>query len=218
MRAILWFFLASLLSQQCGATTWEQLTIEDVYKQAESVALVRIESGSMIKSSGHACGAKYKADVIEQFKGREKRALVFYDFGGMELGGKYLLFLAKEPSPFLGVATTNSYHLNWQEEFAQNCSRRRRGLQPLHAYGQIKVDFSLETGGDALEVPEMLFFFPSAIERYSGGMSRTQELYDTVWIKLDAAVAYLESISATAARQDEEHRNERSRLHSRSEE
>lgn len=187
--------LVIIFSQSVCATTWDQLSIKDIYKKSEVVAIVSIESGSMIYSSGNACGARYKSKVSNQFKGDPSSEIVFYDFGGMEIGGKYLLFLAEDSLPFLGVATTNSDFVSWQHEFTKNCMSVRKGLQPFRAYGSIKVDFSIEVHDEALEVPEMLFSFPESVERHKGDPSQTQELYDTVWIKLEDAVDYLVSIA-----------------------
>jgi len=67
-----------------------QVRIEELFKQADLVAVVRILSGD----TEHYSPTVYKAEVVQSFKGAEKGGTIFFGpFISFGLGNEYFLFL-----------------------------------------------------------------------------------------------------------------------------
>jgi hypothetical protein len=66
--------------------------VEEMFKHADSVALIRIVSGDL----EHYPTAVYKAEVLKSFKGPAVGAKIFFGpFSGYSLGSEYLVFLQR---------------------------------------------------------------------------------------------------------------------------
>ncbi len=81
-------------SAQISVTITEpaQVKIEDLFKQADVVAVMRTVSGDL----EHYPVAVYKAEVLKSFKGSAVGTKIFFGpYGGYSLGGEYLVFLRR---------------------------------------------------------------------------------------------------------------------------
>lgn len=71
-----------------------RMPIERLFKDADYVAVVCIESGDVVQSANRSCGAKYKAKVIDGIKGVfSDEVLQFGLCPGLAIGEAYLVFL-----------------------------------------------------------------------------------------------------------------------------
>jgi hypothetical protein len=80
--------------------------IEDLYAQADQVALVKVLSGD----SEHYSTAVYKAIVETGFKGTAKGQIIFFGpYTGYRIGSEYLLFLKRGGPQTSDTSTPISY-------------------------------------------------------------------------------------------------------------
>jgi hypothetical protein len=118
--------------------------IANLLKQADYVALVRIDSGETLFSEDKLCGVKYKGKVLDQIKGIFKDeplewcTAAYSNNYGLEIGIPYILFLTKpgRGDPF---HPDTAYHDD-MAELHRVCSSALQGNRVIHSgYGALKV-------------------------------------------------------------------------------
>lgn len=196
MKFIATIFLL-LLAQASWGTTWDQLTVKELYDSSDVVAYVSIESGEVLYNAEFQCGAKFKSKVIDQLKGAPTKLIEFYGdawYDGMPIGGRYLLFLRSNNASQIGVVSTNSMAMGHEQEFQEKCGSLRAGYIPIPAYGSIQAKYASPVKDFALIVPRMFIKFPDSITVYDDEHLPHADLYDTKWVKAQDALHYLESL------------------------
>jgi hypothetical protein len=111
----------SLLPMSVRATTLPRLPVEDLYQKANVVAVIQIESGSVIDSGGHQCGARYTGRILEAMKGPLKKddPIEFGPFPGYGVGNHALVFLNDSAKVYSPKASTNSSSMAREAEYKE---------------------------------------------------------------------------------------------------
>lgn len=110
--AALALFCSSATSAQQTETITEpaRVGIEDLFKQADVVATVRIVSGN----TEHYSHTVYKAEVLKAFKGVETGAKIFFGpYVSYGLGSEYLVFLHRSAGSLSPKPEANSQGVNY---------------------------------------------------------------------------------------------------------
>lgn len=161
-------------------------SLEQLYRAADSVALVKILSGD----TEHYQVAVYKGEVVEAFTGAsEKQILYFGPFIGSRLGSVYLLFLRKSNRQLLpqheGELSygTVPYFTVFNEgyssmEISYQCIFNGNGPTD-------KCDYGVRVCTDYIKLPKSLPVFPPMSEDTAFGCR---------WVRRDGFLTYLRSL------------------------
>ena len=129
------------------STTVPQISITKLYKQADVVAIVRIESGEIINGTDYPCGARYQGKVIIPLKNSKVEQVI--DFGyyfGNGIGNEYIVFLNKKQNVFNPIASTNSGLMESQAQFDKDCNSKHPELIVMHnGYGMRELKYHGES-------------------------------------------------------------------------
>jgi hypothetical protein len=132
-------YLFSLLSLlffvDLEATRLASVEVTDLYKEAEIVILVEIESGQLIKTPKIGCETKYRGKVEEILKGKlVKDSLIdFSSYKRVRLGDKFLIFLSKRSNQINHISSTNSYSYQIDNERKKVCNKLLPKYQVIHS-------------------------------------------------------------------------------------
>lgn len=193
--------LASLAGLQlCVAAASAQVTVkisepaivkvEDLFKQADSVAVIRIVSGDL----EHYPTAVYKAEVLKTFKGPAVGAKIFFGpFSGYSLGGEYLIFLRRsqkqiEPSHSSETATpTYGRILSFYEVMYEGYS-----AMPVKYVCVFDGDEIKDQCDDGIKVETNQVVLPSRIQTFPSESDDTTDS-DYKWIRKAALISLLQT-------------------------
>jgi len=164
--------------------------IEELFKQADLIAVVHILSGD----AEHYQTAVYKAEVLQPFKGTEKGATIYFGpFIRYELGGELIVFLRRskngtEPKTAtsgLSYGPISPFYLVMYEGY----SALRTNYQCIFDGKEIaqQCDDGVEVNTSQVILPKSIRTFPSSTK---GAFSR-----ETNWVRKNAFIAYLEKLS-----------------------
>jgi hypothetical protein len=181
-------------AQKQGVTISEPapVKIEELFKQADLIAVVHILSGD----AEHYQTAVYKAEVLQPFKGTEKGATVYFGpFIRYELGGELIVFLRrsnKGTEPKQQAATSGLSYGPISPFY----------LVMYEGYSALRTDYECVFDGkeiaqqcdDGVEVNTSQVILPKSIRTFSsstkGAFSR-----ETNWVRKNVFIAYLEKLS-----------------------
>ena len=86
------FLIPSSVVREVRAETIASVSVENLFKEADFVAFVKILSGD----AEHYNGAIYKAEVLKAYKGTtEKEIIYFGEYTTYGIGNEYLAFFQK---------------------------------------------------------------------------------------------------------------------------
>jgi hypothetical protein len=197
------FYVSLLCFIFCGPAVQAQLQtvsiidpapvkVEDLMKQADLVATVRLLSGDI----EHYPRAIYKAEVVQPFKGVEKGAIIYFGpFVGYGLGEELLVFLhhsergiePNQPATNSGLSygPISSFYLVMYE-----------------GYGALRIKYDCVFDGkeiaqqcaDGISVNTLQVVLPKSVKTYP---SRTKgsSSEETKWVRKAVLVAYLQELS-----------------------
>jgi hypothetical protein len=166
--------------------------VEELFKQADLIAVVHILSGD----TEHYQTAVYKAEVLQPFKGTEKGATIYFGpFIRYELGGELIAFLrcskeGTEPkqqtaSSGLTYGPISPFYLVMYEGY----SALRTDYECVFDGKEIaqQCDDGVEVNTSQVILPKGIRTFPSATK---GAFSR-----ETNWVRKNVFIAYLRKLS-----------------------
>ena len=167
--------------------------IEELFKQADLIAVVHILSGDV----EHYQTAVYKAEVLRPFKkGTEKGATVYFGpFVRYELGGQLIVFLRRskngtEPkqqtaTSGLNYGAISPFYLMMYEGY----SALRTDYECVFDGTEIaqECDDGVEVNTSQVTLPKSIRTFPSSTK---GAFSQ-----ETNWVRKNVFIAYLKKLS-----------------------
>jgi hypothetical protein len=174
MRRMLLLIIVSAISAQLtSAQQSKEVTISEpgiyelsgLFKQADTVALVRIVSGDMETYST----AVYKAEVIKSFKGAAAGETVYFGpYVGERLGWEYILFLRNVSEPIKPKTTTNTGYgtIRYAEVFNEGYSSMETSYQCIFDGRDTsqKCDYGVRVCTDYIKLPSATPTFPPVAE------------------------------------------------------
>jgi len=126
--------LASLFAVVCSsawATTIPQLPVEQLFEDAETVAIVTVTDGHMLDQGN--CGATYRARVEHLFKGARVESLEFGPFTGAAIGREYLVFLTAPHDDYSPITSTTSTLGALERDHRQRCIKYQVTKRIMHS-------------------------------------------------------------------------------------
>ncbi len=201
-RPLFLFGLATASFAAC-ATIIMPVPLNELVLASDVVAIIQITEGSVIRDGETECGAKYGAQVIETLKGSAPRQPIeFGRRGGIEIGTRYLVFLAKSPMRYDPLLSTNGAAIQEEREYENKCATKWPRLNLIHSGNSA---FRIAWYREKWKSSRAVFIRPDIIEiplaGYGGAAGKhAYPTYDgSVYIPLDEiAVALRSQILATA--------------------
>jgi hypothetical protein len=175
--------------------------IAELLKEADYVALVRIDSGEALFSEDKLCGVKYKGRVLDGIKGISKDELlewctaVYSNNYDLQIGIPYILFSTKpgRGDPF----RPDTAWYDARAELHRVCSSVLQGNRIIHSgYGALKVKFDdpirqSDEWKAGVIVPNFVIALPDTLKREE---ERPEPLL-YVRVPLKDLVSYLKSLN-----------------------
>lgn len=194
-------FCLAALALLCSSTTLAQQTvtiteparvrIEDLFKQADIVATVRIVSGD----TEHYSHTVYKADVLRVFKGTEAGAKIFFGpYVSYGLGSEYLVFLHRSAGSLSPTPEAKDQGVNYGSlKISYDIMYEGYSVMPI-AYTCVfdgkgtlqQCDYGIQINTYQVTLPRNTKAFPS---EHDGGDNP-----DKKWVRKDAFLAFLDKL------------------------
>ena len=184
--------IAKAQEQRTTISEPARVKVEELLKQADLVAIVRILSGD----TEHYPQAVYKAEVLQPFKGAEKGAILYFGpFIGYGLGKELLVFLRHsekgiEPEPRatisgLSYGSILSFYLVMYDGY----SALRIDYDCVFDGQETaeRCDYGIRVNTFQLVLPKSVRTYPSST---TGSFSE-----DTKWVRKTVFIAYLQKLS-----------------------
>lgn len=178
MRSILLFTLLLSLSLNLSATKIARVSIDDLLREADKVALVTVTRGERT-TDPDACGVLYHAQVETALKNTQaKETIAFYNRfdaqSGLRIAQQFILFLNKleDKAPCQAAA-----------------------LELAHAgYGALWVGSPYRVDIDeAVKIPKSFVQPPQQLPAKPGQSSNT-EISETLWLNKADVLRYLQNL------------------------
>jgi hypothetical protein len=152
-------------------------TLEELYKTADIVALVKVVSGD----TEHYDMAVYKAEAVEGFKGASAKQIVYFGpFIGQRLGWEYVLFLRKEdkkhsPNEPSGI---NYGMITPAVVFNEGYSSMEASYQCVFHDSKLAggCDYAVRVCTDYIKLPKSIPVFPAKAENADFGCRWTRKV------------------------------------------
>jgi hypothetical protein len=195
---VLFLIIALIFSSKMTATTLPKLNVEYLFTEADDVVIVEVVSGSMIGELNESCGAKYKARVINRFKGNESKYINFGHFHGYEIGSKYLLFLTSPDREFKPISSTNSNSMRAENEHLKKCHALLTKNKVMHSgYGAMKVELTSKLDyKQSVAIPSRYVSFPESLDNVPANVGENGEYSDYIWALETDVINYLNQQNA----------------------
>jgi hypothetical protein len=148
--------------QEAGAQQAEQVTIRepgiyelaDLFKQADTVALVKVVAGD---TESYHC-AVYKAEVIKNFKGAKAGETIYFGpYVGQKLGWEYILFLRNTPDPIPPKVRGSAFGaIRYEEVFNEGYSSMETSYECVFGGKDIakQCDYGVRVCTDYIKLPK----------------------------------------------------------------
>ena len=172
-RMLLLVIVSAISAQLTSAQQSKEVTISEpgvyelsgLFKQADTVALVRIVSGDMETYSTSV----YKAEVVKSFKGAAAGETVYFGpYVGERLGWEYILFLRKVSEPIKPKTTTNAGYgtIRYAEVFNEDYSSMETSYQCIFDGPDTsqKCDYGVRVCTNYIKLPSTTPTFSSVAE------------------------------------------------------
>ena len=166
--------------------------VEDLFKQADLIAVVHILSGDAELYQT----AIYKAEVLQPFKGTEKGATIYFGpFIRYELGGELIVFLRRSKNGTEPKQQTATSGLSYGP------------ISPFYlvmyeGYSALRIDYACVFDGkeiaqrcnDGVQVNTSQVILPKSIRTFPRS-TRGAFSQETNWVRKNVFIAYLEKLS-----------------------
>ena len=188
LRALAVVFWTLSQASSALSETIASVKLEDLFKEANVVALVRIVSGD----SEHYSITVYKSEVLMAFKGTTAGGRIYVGpFIGLGVGEDHLVFLR-----------TSQEQIN-QKRPSTGLSYGDLPAVPriMYAgYADLEIDYACVFGSECdwgvIVNPEQIIL-PASIETYPSGRADATTNYKK-WVRRDAIVSYLEQMKTNS--------------------
>jgi hypothetical protein len=162
------------------------INFKDLFKKADTVALVKVASGD----TENYTTAVYKAEVTQSFKGAAAGETVYFGpYIGVRLGWEYLLFLRKAAKPLAPRATSkvNYGTVQYSEVFNEGYSSMETSYECVFDGKEIAehCDYGVRICTDYILLPKFLPTFPPMTEETAFGCR---------WVRKKTLIAVLQSL------------------------
>ncbi len=122
------------------ATKMADVPLDVLFENADVVASVEIVSGERIDPNDKECGYQYRGSVLTTYKGAPGATLTFGRSQGIEMGGRYLLFLTEPSKEYRELASTNTVSRSYEDELAAKCQKKWTILTTMQGFaGAIRM-------------------------------------------------------------------------------
>ena len=156
--------LIGIASAQSGGVSITEpgpYKISDLFKAADTVAIVKVVSGDT-ENYEHAI---YKAEVVQSFKGPPNGAIIYFGpFDGERLGWEYFLFLRNTSKPVAPKAAASASYgtIQYSEIFNQGYSSMESSYECVFDGKEIaqKCDYGVRVCTDYIKLPQSVSVFP----------------------------------------------------------
>jgi hypothetical protein len=182
--------LTAISAQLISAQQSKEVTITEpgiyelsgLFKQADTVALVRIVSGDTETYST----AVYKAEVVKSFKGVHSGETIYFGpYVGERLGWEYILFLRNVSEPIKPKNIANDAYgtIRYAEVFNEGYSSMETSYQCVFdgPDPSQKCDYAVKVCTDYIKLPSATPTFPPVAEETPFGCRAVRK---TVFISL----------------------------------
>lgn len=176
------------------ATTLPSIAMEELFREADIVALVQVRTGETLESFGKPCGAKYKAVVVDGFKGAATGSTIEFGYHyGSAIGSQYLVFLSKPGRVHEPEMTSNGRQLEAKGEHRRLCPHAFLANTVMHSgYGKMEIgfvgDFKYE---DGVAVPTRYVRLPGKLPSVPVKFSEGNRYSAEVWVRVPDLTAAL---------------------------
>lgn len=116
--------LLVFISPLALASKIAEVPIDDLFMHADVVVSVEIIAGSRIDPEDKECGYKYEGLVGDVYKGNIGKTLIFGRTDGIEIGGRYLVFLTMPGQEYVELASTNSISESYEDAVNKKCQSK----------------------------------------------------------------------------------------------
>jgi hypothetical protein len=162
--------------------------LEDFFRIADSVVLVRVVSGDTENYST----AIYKAEVLRSFKGgtAAREAIYFGPYIGMRLGREYILFLRSVARPLAPNpdSTSNYGTVRYLEVLNEGYGAMETSYECVFDGKKVsdECDYAVKVCTDYIKLPSTVRTFPPVAEETSFGCR---------WIRKGTFLSLLDGLS-----------------------
>jgi hypothetical protein len=181
----------------CSQKTWSQksetvtlaepavIDVASLFKQADTVALVKVVSGDAEQYSV----AIYKGEVMKSFKGSPAGTSIYFGpYLGQRLGWEYLLFLRNTNKPIAPKTTSASAYgtIQFAEVFDQGYSSMMTSYECVFGGKAVteQCDYGVRVCTDYIRIPKSIRTYPPA-----------GDTPGCRWVKKQAFMSFLNSLS-----------------------
>lgn len=163
--------------------------LEDLFKQADTVALVKVVAGDMDSYDVPI----YKAEVVESFKGAPAAKTIFFGpYVGEKLGWEYILFLRSSPKTLTPKATSNSSFgsIQYSEIFNEGYTSMETSYECVFDGKDIgqRCDYGVRVCTDYIKLSKSTPTFPP--------MSK-EPPFGCRWVRKTAFISLLNALGST---------------------
>jgi len=183
------------------ATTLPRLPLDDLYKNADVVAVVQIESGSIVEVGERACGIRYSGRVVESIKGPYKKSdtVEFGPYSGRGIGDSALVFLNRSDNVYSPKTSTNSTALAQEAAYRETClSKMPKYSIMFDGFGFLEISWTTKFDyKEAVLFKDRWIASPGELERKLREPGDNQIKSDEYWVKANDVVTYLRNLGVT---------------------
>jgi len=196
LRTLVLGMVVALSAQRTPAQRSEEITItepgiyklEELFKAADSVAMVKVLSGDTESYDI----AVYKADVVRSFKGAVAGETIYFGpYVGERLGGEYILFLRKVAEPLTPKNASNAGYgrIRYAKVFDEGYSSMEVSYECVFGGKDIaqKCDYGARVCTDYIKLPKSTPTFPPVAEDTPFGCR---------WVRKTLFVSMLEKLES----------------------
>jgi hypothetical protein len=184
-RMLLLITIVAIASQQALAQqSHEDVTIKEpavyqlasLFKQADTVALVKVVSGDTETYSG----AVYKAEVVKSFKGAAVgETLYFGPYVGTRLGWEYIVFLRKVSKPIAPNTTSSTGFgtIQYAEIFNEGYGSMETSYECVFNGNEVaqKCDYAVRICTDYIKLPTSMPTYPPMTDETPFGCRKVRK-------------------------------------------
>lgn len=138
------FIISINFSVPVDATVIGGISLDEIYRRADFVALVQVIEGKTIiplDDKVDDCSSKYKGRIIKRFKGEDTQDIEFGHFNGLMIGNRYLVFLTKPSKEYRNIISTDSLSVGIEQRIHQKCGDQWTGMNVMQGiHGAMLVD------------------------------------------------------------------------------
>lgn len=191
-----------LCALELRATTLPRLSVDDLYTNADVVAVVTIESGGMVSGDGQGCGVKYSGRVVHAMKGafRQGDIVEFGPNAGLGIGTRKLVFLNERSAVYHPRVSTNSGALMDEAAAQKACaSTAAKYVVMFDGMGVLDISWTSKFHyREAVAFKDEWIAAPPGVEKKVRERGDDRIESTEYWVEVDDVVEYLKKLQREA--------------------